>query len=267
MGGVTLRIVDELTAPKSVKMLLSSGTDSRCASMWVLNFGEVEAEELRMFRKVADIIHPCSFFDIGANEGWYSFHMMKRFPDLKCYSFEPIPQTYLRARKNLQINGQPTDGLMNIGLSDKNDTALFYFNEAETGATSLQNIREIEEGARVECRLRRLDDVVEENAITSMDLIKCDVEGNELFALKGGLKSIEKWKPVIFCEMLRKWCAKFDYHPNDIIEMLENIGYSCYVIENDTLRKISEVTEETTETNFFFLNSEKHELVVKMLAK
>lgn len=265
--GVILNIVDDLVMPQAVKMCLSSERDSRCASMWVLDFGEVEATELKMFRRITDLINPRSFFDIGANEGWYSFHMMKQFPHIKCYSFEPVYQTYERAVKNLRINGQTTDGLMNIGLSDKNGTAYFYFNEAETGAASLRNIRKIDNESKIECQLRRLDDIVSEKNIDSMDLIKCDVEGNELFALKGGLQSIAKFKPVIFCEMLRKWCADFGYHPNDIIKLLKDLGYSCYRIVENRLKEILTVTDETIETNFFFLHTDKHGNVIVELTR
>ena len=36
---------------------------------------------------------------------------------------------------------------------------------------------------------------------TKVDFIKCDVEGAELLVFTGGIKSIEKYKPIIFAEM------------------------------------------------------------------
>lgn len=218
--GVVLQIVDDLSTPKVVKMLLSSRTDSRCASMQLLNFGECEEEELKMFRKIVDILRPQTFFDIGANEGWYSFHMLCRFPKMMCYSFEPIPESYERTKKNFHINGLGTEGLYNIGLSDEEGQRTFYYNNAETGAASMRNLREKENILEIACTLKTLDNVIQEENIQSMDMIKIDVEGSELFVLKGGMQSIKKFKPIIFCEMLRKWCAKFDYHPNDIITLL-----------------------------------------------
>lgn len=83
----------------------------------------------------------------------------------------------------------------------------------------------------------------------------------------GGVESIKQYKPIIFCEMLRKWAKKFDYHPNDIIELLKNIGYSCYAIKENTLGYISQVTEDTMETNFLFLNEskERHKSILDKL--
>lgn len=256
--GVLLNIIDELVAPKTVRMMLSSRVDSRCFSAWILDFGSVEEKELKIFNKVVSILNPQSFFDVGANEGWYSFHMMTRFPEINCYSFEPIPNTYNRSKRNLEINGLNTNHLYNVGISDEKKTVTFYFDEAESGATSMQNIREKTEINKVECELIKLDDFVEQNSIKRMDLIKIDIEGSEIFAIRGALESIKKYRPVIFCEMLRKWCAKFGYHPNDIIEILKPLGYECYAISDSGLIRIENVTEETVETNFFFFDTEKH---------
>ena len=78
------------------------------------------------------------------------------------------------------------------------------------------------------------------------------MEGAEKLVYEGGLKTLEEHKPIIYSEMLRKWSAKFNYHPNDIINMLKTIGYECYAISDKTYRKIEEVTEDTVETNYIF---------------
>ena len=103
-----------------------------------------------------------------------------------------------------------------------------------------------------------------------IDFIKLDVEGAEIFALRGGLKSIEKHKPILFVEMLRKWAAKYGYHPNEIIGMLEQVGYiCCFACELDSalrLTRLETMTDQTQETNFFFLHKEKHKAQIQRLA-
>jgi len=98
----------------------------------------------------------------------------------------------------------------------------------------------------------------------SVDIIKCDVEGAELLVYQGGIKTIETFKPVVFTEMLRKWSAKFGYHPNDIIALFSQQGYLCYC--NDGAQQLScirEITEDTANTNFFFLHPEKHASIIE----
>jgi hypothetical protein len=56
-----------------------------------------------------------------------------------------------------------------------------------------------------------------------VDFIKCDVEGAELFVYQGAKATLMQQKPIVFTEMLRKWAAKFDYHPNDIIALFDEL--------------------------------------------
>lgn len=264
--GVVLNVVDELSAPETVKFAISSEYDSRCFTVGLLNNGRVEADELSMVRKITDIINPRVIFDVGANEGWYSVHLMKRFPNAKCYSFEPLPETFERVKRNFRLNGLSADNVVNIGLSDENRDEVFYYDRKETGASSMRNIRDKNYAEEVKCKLQKMDDFVSENSIENVDFIKADVEGAEYFVLRGGANVLKRYKPVVLCEMLRKWAAKFNYHPNDIIEMMCDIGYECFAIEQNYLSKIEIVTEETQQTNFFFLHRDKHKRVQEKIS-
>ena len=106
-------------------------------------------------------------------------------------------------------------------------------------------------------RPKKLDDFIGK-IVSKIDFIKCDVEGAEIFVIKGALETIKKSMPVLFLEMLRKWSAKFGYHPNDTIKILSDIGYRCYYLKNGELIEIKKVTQRTKATNFFFLHFQKH---------
>lgn len=81
---------------------------------------------------------------------------------------------------------------------------------------------------KLECQTNTIDHFVKEKNITKLDFIKCDVEGAEFMVYKGGVETFAKHTPIIFTEMLRKWAAKFGYHPNDIIDFFKQFGYNCY---------------------------------------
>ena len=197
-------------------------------------------------------------FDIGANIGWYTIHIAKNLTQGKLYAFEPIPDTYSRLKRNVVLNNIENVVLNNIALSDSKGHLSFYYSPKMTVASSSQNITNNENAILINCETETLDNYFLENNIERVDFIKCDIEGAELFALKGALKTISSQLPIIFTEMLRKWSAKFGYHPNDIINLLESIGYECFINRGGNLLKVEKVDENTLETNYFFFHKINH---------
>ena len=125
-------------------------------------------------------------------------------------------------------------------------------------AASLNELHPGEGSRKVQARFTTLDAFAEKNAITNIDLIKCDVEGAEFRVLKGGAATIAKMRPAIAIELLRKWSKAFGYHPNDVIDFLAAIGYECWGIGERDLTRITRVTDETLETNYVFLDPQRH---------
>jgi hypothetical protein len=117
--------------------------------------------------------------------------------------------------------------------------------------------------SKLECAADTLDNYMAVNNIEKIDFIKCDVEGAEYFVFQGGHKTLGENKPIVFTEMLRKWAAKFGYSPNDIIAYFTNFGYKCFVSDAGKLRQFGTVTEETLETNYFFLHGIKHQEIIR----
>ena len=235
--------------------------------MSAVGLGRYEKEEFGMVKKILELCKGTenfTVFDVGANIGWYSLHIMKCFPDMKVFSFEPALTTYNRLCHNLSKNGFEKSNAYNIGFYEEKSKLKFYFDQESSGASSLANIREKDNIDTIYVDVEKMDEWIGAHGVERVDFIKCDVEGAEMFVFKGGIKSIEKYKPIIFSEMLRKWSAKFGYHPNDMIRMFEDLGYQCFVItEEGKLHRFGYVDENTVETNYFFLHPEKHGKVIE----
>lgn len=206
-------------------------------------------------------------FDVGANLGWYGINIKKRYQNCKVDFFEPVPNTCYRLQKNLELNDIMDCIVNNIGLSDRTGGQSFFYDTVASGASSMADLREMSTTEQIDVRMKAMDDYVSDNFVERLDFIKCDVEGAEFLVYRGGEKTIAKYHPIIFSEMLRKWSAKFQYHPNDIIDFLNNLGYRCYVISNGWLKSFDRVNEETVETNYFFLHEEKHQKIIQELCK
>jgi len=70
-----------------------------------------------------------------------------------------------------------------------------------------------------------LDEYVEKNNINTINLIKIDIEGFEGFALEGSLKSIKKFKPLLYIEIgWGKKHPKWDYNKL-IYKKILDMGY------------------------------------------
>lgn len=236
--------------------LLCNFEDKLSMPFLLFNLSQYESMEMKVVTnclREGDIV-----FDIGANIGLYTLYLNKRFKSIYTYSFEPIPQTFDFLNKNIKLNGINTN-IYNIGLSNVNDTVEFYFNHAETAASSMKNLRENNETTElVKCKIRKLDDFVKEADINRVDFIKVDTEGSELFAFQGALETINEYRPIVFSEMLRKWSKKFNYHPNDIIKLFKSFNYDVFAISEDNLKRISFISEDTIETNYIFFDLKKH---------
>ena len=253
-GGFTIRLRNGLA-------FHWDADDLRSAPNMVLNHGEYEAKDMRLLLALARDSRV--IFDIGANVGWHALHLLTAAPaDARLYAFEPVPTTFERLKRNLAAN----DGVYtfricatNIAFAAETGTATFFIPRVSgSSAASQRPLFSGDENKTVTCALHRLDDFVVEQGISTIDLIKCDVEGAELFVFKGGYETISRSTPMIFVEMLRKWARAFGYHPNDTISLLAQCGYQCWYFEDGRLNLLPVMTDDTRETNFLFLHRERH---------
>jgi FkbM family methyltransferase len=254
--------------------------DHRSAPLECLNFGGYEEKELQTILKI--VPKNGNFLDIGANIGWHSIIIAKFCKKLKVHSFEPIKKTYTCLQKNIKYNFLKNIKAYNFGFYNKNKKILFYSYPEGSGNSSISNLSKQKNVILQKCNVKVLDDFINKKKI-KVDFIKCDVEGAELFVFLGAKKVLLEHKPIIFCEMLRKWCKKFKYHPNEIILLFEKYGYRCFYINNSNnqknfswggrrsflkkfrLKEIKKITDRTKETNFLFIHKEKCQKIIEKL--
>lgn len=252
-----------MTTKEKIKILCDKN-DLRIVPIEILNFNSYEKAEAEMALSLIE--NGFYIFDVGANFGWYSLLFSKYIKNAKIFAFEPITKTFNYLKANIKLNKATNILPYNLGFSNKKGESVFYFRSAESGSASLVDLKGDKKAQRVVCKMSRLDDFVR-NKKLKIDFIKCDVEGAELLVFEGAEETIIKNKPVIFTEMLRKWSAKFNYYPNEIISLLKSIGYECFTTKNGKLKKFVKMNDYTTETNFFFLHSIKHISNIKKLSK
>ena len=249
--------------PGGVKFYVDA-IDKRITPIDTFNFDFYEKKDSEILYKL--VSKGDTIFDIGANIGWYSNHLSKKIPTSTIYAFEPIPEIFAQIKRNMELNQAKNIILNNFAFSDSKQILTFFYSPSITGASSSVNITANSSMMELKCEANTIDNFVKEKNILKLDFIKCDVEGAEFMVYKGGAETINKYKPIVFTEMLRKWAAKFGYHPDDIISFFIPYGYNCYTSNKGKLKAIERVTDNTVETNFFFLHTTKHAEKIKTLS-
>lgn len=192
-------------------------------------------------------------FDIGTNIGMSLLNFAKRNKDGMNYGFEPIPETYNRAKFNVEQNFNKHIKLNNLALSDRKEKLAFTVpvtgakkNIVHSGGAFLSKSQVPNENT-VFVEATTLDAYCEENNITKIDFMKIDVEGFEMFMLKGSKKTLQDLKPIVYVELNDEALKRQGNKPEDIIAFLQSIGYKVVSYPNAKL-----LENMTNFTNCYF---------------
>ncbi len=68
--------------------------------------------------------------------------------------------------------------------------------------------------------------------IVKINVIKIDIEGNELQALKGMTTILREHKPILFIEINKEHLLKFNTTISEVFTFLKNYNYTPYDIDS-----------------------------------
>lgn len=130
-----------------------------------------------------------TFFDCGSNVGDFVKLLFDRFGSdgFKVLCFEPSRKNFAALQDNLAVYGDAVE-MFNFAVGEAPGTATLFGTGDSSTLCSL-HAREIRPDLTLtpleEISIRRIDDVCREQGIERVHFLKLDVEGHELFALKG----------------------------------------------------------------------------------
>ncbi|MCK5270256.1 MAG: FkbM family methyltransferase [Sedimentisphaerales bacterium] len=194
--------------------------------------GLFEKEECRF---VTGFLEPgMIFFDIGANLGQYTLLAAQRVgPTGRVHSFEPSGRMYSELQYNVGLNNLSDNCFLNeVAVSEKEGSAQLsrYEPGAEVfGSLGNQHWANRSIVGSEEVKTITLDTYVLENHIPKIDLIKIDIEGGELPALRGAERILSQTDaPTIVLEMSDDNTVGFGYKALDMWDYLSEFGYRMY---------------------------------------
>jgi FkbM family methyltransferase len=191
---------------------------------------------LSILEEQLDLIGPNAkvIFDVGAQSGQTTLEYLTTFLEARVFSFEPDVENFSVSRQAIASYAQRCS-LHFAALSDTNGTAQFHVN-SHNGTHSLLPIGGHEyfkepshEVKRVIVPVRTLDSFAAEHSVSSIDIVKMDIQGGELAALKGaaGLLGTSKIK-LLALEVEFKPMYQDQPLFWDICAYLHEFGYSFF---------------------------------------
>jgi FkbM family methyltransferase len=161
------------------------------------------------------------FVDIGANVGYFSL-LAARLGG-RVIAFEPNPECRAELAHNIALNGFRDIDVRATGIADRRGQDVLYVESKENlGAGSLKSVS----GIPVAVEVDTLDGQL---AGESPAIIKLDIEGAELMALRGGAQTLARTRAVI-CEVSEFSLRELGGSKEELFATMAGHGFSCDII-------------------------------------
>ena len=206
------------------------------------------------------------FLDCGCNYGFYSFYASSLNTLNEVISIEASVNTSKEFIKNLSLNNFSNINFLNKAISNTdNDDINFY--ESENDWESSQIHSDFKLNFKTKIKSVKIDSLLSDFSLEKYTIIiKLDLEGNEVNAIKGALDIIQKTNPLIIIEFskyifdnydnidyLKNFLIKYDYSIYDTKKNKINLDYILQMLKN--LKK-----KHKTIGNFYLLKSSSDNL-------
>ena len=118
---------------------------------------------------------PETILDLGSNVGGSLIYFALKYPDAKIYGYEPDPETFTTLKSN--VADYSNIFVEQAAITNKSGKTKFYANSDSSMSSSL--IKRSANDNCVEVNAKTLDQIIDEQKLTNINLLKFDVEGAE----------------------------------------------------------------------------------------
>jgi FkbM family methyltransferase len=197
--------------------------------------GRYEPNEFCLLSK---ILKPgMTFVDVGANMGLFTLYASRRVGSSgRVLAIEPSQREADLLKRNVQLNGLDNVRILQVALSDRTSAVeLLVAPEKNSGHNTL--------GAfgyntpldhRETIQAHRLDDIVQGEGLAQVDVIKMDIEGAELKALRGAAQTLRRDHPLLLLELSDRLLQHQESRSTQVLSLLAERGYRAYGFDSAT---------------------------------
>jgi len=186
------------------------------------------------------------YIDIGANSGVHSLYLAKEFTNSKVYAVEPTSYSFSKLLKNIDLNPNIKNKIIPIQafITSKKNKPDSVFSSWELFSKDKKHLKHLGVKKTLDnCTIIKLDELVEKNDIQKT-IIKCDVDGNELFVFESGLNFLNKHKPKIVMELAPYLYPENGYRSSDLFNFFKQFDYKYFdVLSRKEIHNIQDFSD------------------------
>ncbi|PKF72958.1 FkbM family methyltransferase [Chryseobacterium sp. PMSZPI] len=166
------------------------------------------------------------FIDVGGNIGLFSLNASKVLGnDGRVYAFEAFKPNYEKFSRYITNNNLKNVSLEHLAVSEGSGFIDIFYNDSfDNVGMASSYIENFTTKEKVKCL--SLDDYVKSHQIGKIDLIKIDIEGGEVSALKGMSQILTSFQPKIIIEINNITLKSSGHSEDELLQILSQKGYS-----------------------------------------
>lgn len=179
--------------------------------------------------------------DIGANIGAHTLPLAQAVgPTGRVVAVEPTEAAFSALSRNIGLNPSLATRIhavqMALGAPGGALEASYY---ARWGLTHEEGRHPVLMGTRhdaASARFSTVDALVRETGLSSVGLIKMDVDGREVRVLRGAAHVLGTWRPTVVFEACPYLLEEFGASLAELLQSFEPYGYE--ILDEDTMRPV-----------------------------
>ena len=205
-----------------------------------LNFGVYEKAETKFFQTACH--SGMTFLDVGANIGYFTAIAARAVgPNGKVIALEPDPESFKYLEQTIAANEVGNVDAFQCAAADQEAKMTLHISKDNRGDNRLY--ASADKRSQIEVEARPIDELLTENNISTVDLIKIDVQGYEPKVIAVLSETIARSPNLtILTEFWPKGITEAGGEAKTFLDDLRTLGLTLYELRSDG--NLSELTDD-----------------------